>query len=314
MSSRGIYIVANARSEKLCDNLVYSIRQAGCRLPIRLIPFGGKPVQSRFTLREAEMLPIEDFPDASREFVAGLYAVLTDCPRGFLHRFLAWFGDWDEFIYSDNDIVALTNWERLFEWLPGHDLVHADEEYTTRGRYNYDEPDKIEEIFGMGGLLSAVTAGHFLARRDPRLVEDMRKAMKWFQTHPAIPKKHDQAFLHVASLIGKWKMLNLCKPPHNWLSSWAGDYQNPLALIHALQAEPARQISHLHFSGGVPVGTEPTADFLSANLDSRQRMIRLTKLGILELGGWIPARQHFKRIRNGLRRRWKKTVTSFQAP
>jgi hypothetical protein len=32
---------------------------------------------------------------------------------GFFTAFLAWFTDWDEIIYSDNDIVALMNWERL---------------------------------------------------------------------------------------------------------------------------------------------------------------------------------------------------------
>jgi len=305
MSARGIYLVANARSEKQCANLVYSIRNAGCGLPIRLIPFGGKPVQSDFILNEVEICPIEDFSTSGQELVNELAEVLKDCPHGFLYRFLAWFGDWDEFLYSDNDIVALTNWERLFQWLPGYDLLHADEEYTTWGKYNYDQPEKIEEIFGEGGLLSAMTAGHFLARRDPKLVGDLRKAARWFQRNPAIPKKHDQALLHVASLIGNWKMLNLCKPPHNWLSSWAGDYKNPLALIHAIQAEPLKRISHLHFSGGVPVGTEPTADFLSANLDPRQRIVHLTTLGVLELGGWITVRRRFRQIRNGLRRRWK---------
>jgi hypothetical protein len=112
--------------------------------------------------------------------------------------------------------------------LPGHDLVHADEEYATGGKFNYEQPDKIEEVFGRGALLSAMTSGHFLARHDLKLVEDMRKTVGWIRKNPSILNAgHDQSFLNVASLVGNWKMLNLCKPPHNWLSSWAGDYQNP---------------------------------------------------------------------------------------
>jgi hypothetical protein len=303
---RGIYLVANDHSEALCANLIYSIRKSGCNLPIRLIPFGGKPVQSGRVLKEVEIWDVGRFPGDGQKFVGELAEVLVDCPRGFLYRFLGWFGEWNEFIYSDNDIVALMNWERLFDYLPGNDLVHADEEYTTQGQFNYVQPAEIERLFGTDALLSAVTAGHFAARQSPKLVEDMRRAMEWFRSNPAIPKRHDQSLLHIASLIGRWKMLNLCKPPHNWLSSWAGDYPNPLALIHAIQSEPQKQISHLHFSGGVPVGTEPSADFLSAHLGARQRTIHLTKLGILQICGWIAFRRHSKRIRTGLRRRWKR--------
>jgi hypothetical protein len=303
---RGIYLVANLRSEALCANLVYSIRKSGCVLPIRLIPFGGKPVQSRSVLDDVEVCHVEHFTSDGQRFVSELSEVLTDCPHGFLYRFLGWFGDWDEFIYSDNDIVALMNWERLFDYMPGMHLVHADEEYTTHGRFNYKQPDMIEELFGKGALLSAVTAGHFAVRRDSKMVEDMRKAIEWFRKNPTIPKRHDQALLHIASLIGNWRMLNLCKAPHKWLSSWAGDYQNPLALIHSIQTEPLTRISHIHFSGGNAVGTDPSADLLNANLNAQQRTIRLTKLGILQLCGWTAVRNQHKRLHRGLRRRWKR--------
>lgn len=302
---RGIYLVANQRNATLCANLVFSIRAAGCQLPIRLIHFGGQPVQAPELLQQVQLMRAEDFPREAQDLVSELATVLTDCPRGFLYRFLGWFGDWDEFIYSDNDIVALMNWERLFEFMPGHDLVHADEEYTTQGRFNYDQPGRIEEIFGKGSLLSAVTAGHFLARRDDKLVADMRQAIAWFRQNPGIAKRHDQALLHVASLVGRWKMLNLCQPPHGWLSSWAGDYRNPLALVQAIQSNPVRNISHIHYSGGAPVGIEPMADFLSANLSPKQRTDRLTRLGILKIAGWLKIQHQYRRLRNGLHHRWK---------
>ena len=302
---RGIYLVANHHSEAMCANLIYSIRASGCKLPIRLIHFGGKPVQSQMILKEVEALRVEDFSPSGQELVRDLATVLTDCPRGWIYRYLAWFGDWDEFIYSDNDIVASMNWERLFDFLPEHDLVHADEEYTTKGRFNYDQPERIEEIFGKGSLLSAFTAGHIVVRCAPQMVADIRQAIGWFRQHPTIPKKHDQALTHVASLLGRWKMLNLCKAPHGWLSSWAGDYRNTLALVQAMQAEPFKRISHIHYSGGARIGTEATSDFLMAYLSEKQRMLHLTKLGILQAIGWIAFWSHYRRIRNGLRRRWK---------
>ena len=57
-------------------------------------------------------------------------------------------------------------------------------------------------------------------------------------------------------LILGWRIRNLCKSPDHWGSSWAGDYANPLALIHALNAGKRQRISHLHYSGDWPDGSK----------------------------------------------------------
>lgn len=300
---RGIYLVANLRSEILCENLIYSIRQSGCLLPIRLIHFGGAPVQSPYILDNVEFLQPTAFSEQALAFVNNLQTVLTDCPRGFLYRFLAWFGDWDEFIYADNDIVALCNWEVLFEHLAGHDLVHADEEYITEGKYNYLKPQAVKELFGQDALSSAITAGHFAARRNEGMIKSINDAVDWFTQNPSIPKKHDQALLHVASLLGQWKMVNLCKPPYNWLSSWAGDYKNSLAIIHQLQNyQDKRSISHLHYSGSQPTGTRPIEDLLFAYANSKARLQNITVNGLKELSGLTyiitKKKKLFKKVRS----------------
>jgi hypothetical protein len=300
---RGIYLVANQYSEWFCENLIQSIRNSGCLLPIRLIHFGGTPVQSVYIKGEVELLDVKDFPAEAVAFVDDLQSVLTNCPRGFLYRFLAWFSDWDEFIYTDNDVIALSNWNVIFDHLQHHDLVHADEEYTTQGKYNYDQPEAIEQIFGTGSLLTAVTAGHFAARRSPQLIANMRAAIQWFRNHPEIPKKHDQALMHVASLLGNWNMLNLCRPPHNWLSSWAGDYKNTLALIHAMhnQGQP-RSISHLHYSGGTPNGVKPIDDFIFASRSPEFRLKTIINNGLKQLYGVYTLLSVKKKVMKRLKR------------
>lgn len=322
---RGIVIVANLKSQWYCENLIYSIRESGCNLPIRLIHFGGEPVNSQNILDEVEFLTIDDFSNEAIAFINNLRSVLTDCPMGFLYRFLAWFSDWDEFIYSDNDIVAMMNWERLFEYVGDHDLVHADEEYTTFGEYNYFKPKKIEEIFGKNSLSSAITAGHILVKNNKKMIADMNAAIDWFKSHPEIPRKHDQSLLHVASLLGNWKVLNLCLPPYNWLSSWSGDYKNSLDLIQTIQGCTEQRtnsfqiwyknlsleernafdkqlsdskyipaISHIHYSGRGRLGTEPIDDLMFSSLSNKKRMMSLFTIHSSDLF-FIT---HFKKILN----------------
>ena len=256
--THGIYVVANLRSQSHCENLIHSIRKTGCRLPIRLIPYGGDPINSPAVLSQVEVTPESSFPAEGRALVEKLAKGLS-CPRGFVLRYLAFFSDWDSFLYSDNDIVALMDWSELFNHFsetPAPDLVHADEEYTTKGVFNFKQPDKIISAFGPQALEQAITAGHFLCRRDPRLLTDILQALDWMNAHPEIVRPHDQTLLHLAALIGGWRTRNLCKSPDNWGSSWAGDYANPLALIHALNTGKGQRISHLHYSGDWPDGSK----------------------------------------------------------
>jgi hypothetical protein len=291
---RGIYLVANFKSQGMCGNLIYSIRQSGCNLPIRLIHFGGEKVQSAYILKEVELLCYDDFPVEAKQFVTNLRTVITDCPLGYLYRYLAWYSDWDEFIYSDNDIVALLNWECFFDYLKGFDLVHADEEYTTKGRFNYHKPKLILDIFGKTALESAITAGHFAVRRNSKMIDDINQAIDWFRDHPDIPQKHDQSLLHVAALLGKWEIQNLCKPPNNWLSSWAGDYSNSLKLIQILQSKQST-ISHLHYSGGTPIGNKAIHEFLYSVYPERVRLVKLVLIGIKYLSGYYLIKNQVRR-------------------
>jgi len=330
---KGIVLVANLKSQWYCENLIYSIRKSGCQLPIRLIHFGGEPVTSKKILDEVEFLTVDNFSEEAKAFINNLRSVLTDCPIGFLYRFLVWFSDWDEFIYSDNDIVALMNWECLFDYTQNYDLIHADEEYTTQGIYNYLLPDKIETIFGKGSLSTAMTAGHVLVRKNPKMIADMNAAVDWFKQNPDIPKKHDQSLLHIVTLIGNWKLLNLCKPPHNWLSSWSGDYKNSLDLIHAVQGDGERKtdsfkswfsnlsqedknqyeqqslmkekkvsISHLHYSGRGRLGSEAIDDLMYSSQKDENRMMFFFKIQIADLFYVTYVKEQIKRIKRFLNR------------
>jgi hypothetical protein len=330
---KGIVLVANLKSQWYCENLISSIRKSGCRLPIRLVHFGGEKINSEFILSEVEFLTVDGFSNEAKAFITNLGSVLTDCPMGFLYRFLAWFSDWDEFIYCDNDIVALMNWERLFDFTDEYDLIHADEEYTTQGIFNYLQPDKIEFFFGKGSLNTAITAGHMVVKKNPKMITDMNAAVEWFKQHPEIPKKHDQSLLHIATLIGDWKLLNLCKQPHNWLSSWSGDYTNSLDLIHAIQggyvqdtvshkswfsilsdkskAEFIQQstpsplnipISHLHYSGRGRIGSEPIDDLMFSDQTNKKRMKRLFTIQLTDILGITYCMNQRKRIKRYLNR------------
>jgi hypothetical protein len=283
--NRGIYLVANKKSQEMCENLIFSIRKSGCNLPIRLIHFGGKEINSTYIMNQVEFMRYEDFPDEAKQLIVNIQTVLPKNLPGLLYRYLAWYSDWDEFIYSDNDVVALCNWDHLFDYLNDYDFVHADEEYKTNGRFDYHKPEMLKNIFGQDCLESALTSGHIIVKKNSQMIIDINSAVEWFKENPDIPKKNDQAFMHIASLIGKWNKMNLCKPPHNWLSPWAGDYVNMLQLIQEIQLGNAR-ISHMHYSGSNPKGDKAVQELLFSANDDDKRLKRLSSAGLKYFSGY----------------------------
>jgi hypothetical protein len=296
--SRGIYLVANRRSERSAANLVYSIRASGCALPIALIPYDADAPTLPALLKETTFMPVESFPAEARAMVDELQRLYPRTSAGLLRRFLAFYGPHDEFIYTDNDIVALGNWDAYFEYLNAADLVHADQEYRTGGKYNYLDPAAIEREFGAGALDSQLTAGHFAARRRDDLAAIFQRAMAWVRAHPGVAREHDQAFFHLAVLLGPLRTLNLCRPPHDWRSTWAGDYRNSLAVVQAAQGPGC--LLHLHYSGGTTKGFAAQEDFNFANCSDAERMRRLVAAAFQHATGLFYLKGQFLR---GVKRR-----------
>jgi hypothetical protein len=84
----------------------------------------------------------------------------------------------------------------------------------------------------------------------------------------------DQVLLHITLLVRQWRVLNLCKPPHNWASSWAGDYKDVLELVRTIQVE-RRPISHMHYSGKIGTGLRPIDELMYSSLTEKERNRKL---------------------------------------
>jgi|694.fasta_scaffold08670_15 hypothetical protein len=298
MADACIYLVANNRSRRDFTNLVYSINNSGCKLPIFLIPFGGQPILAQELPSSVEIVDETFFPHEARDFVNHLSTKLY-CPRGFLLRFLPFFGKYERFIYSDNDVVALCNWEEFIEKLDHCDIVHADEEYTTGSRYNFIDPLFAQTHFGPDFHAYAITAGHFAAKRSAHIVSSLNQALDWMVANHTVCKMHDQTLLQLASYLGNLHSLNLCKPPHGWLSSWSGNYQNTLEILHLLQQ--GKRISHLHYSGG-PTGAfrDPIDELLLSSLPPRSRLLLLLRCSFLSLSGVNAANRYATKLKRKL--------------
>jgi hypothetical protein len=184
----------------------------------------------------------------------------------------------------------------LFPWLENYDLVHADTEYTPGGRFNLREPRKFEDLMGAGSLEAALTSGHFLCRRSAAHPADLLAGLSWMEAHRDWLIWQDQVLLHVTLLVAKWRVLNLCKAPHNWASSWAGDYKDVLEMVRTIQVE-RRPISHMHYSGRIGTGLRPIDELIYSSLTIPERNRKLLWALLRQAVGIEAAERQFDRLR-----------------
>jgi hypothetical protein len=75
----------------------------------------------------------------------------------------------------------------------------------------------------------------------------------------------------------------LCKPPYNWLSSWAGDHENAFEILSQIQK--GQFISHIHFSGRSPNGTRPIEDMIFLKTKAKVRLEKIIAAGLKDMLG-----------------------------
>jgi len=270
---RGIYLVTNRRSEREAANLVYSLRRTGCRLPIALIPFDDHVPTHPRLLAETTRMDVASFPQECRTLLAQIHELWPESNGGLFRRMLAWYGPFDEFIYTDNDIVALGDWTPYFDHLDGYDLVHGDKEYTTGGIFAYRQPATVVEAFGPAALDSLYTTGHFASRKNPEMTRIFTATIDWLRAHPDVAYRVDGSLLHLAVLVGKLRIKNLCQAPEDWPSPWAGDYRNALDVVQTSQR--GKPLLQIHYSGGYPDGYEARDEFCFSDCTDTERLRRL---------------------------------------
>ncbi|MCE0496939.1 MAG: hypothetical protein LV481_03215 [Methylacidiphilales bacterium] len=295
--TRGIYLVANRRAEREAAHLVFSLRRAGCTLPIALIPFDDDPPVHPRLRTETKYLSMADFPEESRALLGQIAELWPASRAGLFRRLLAWWGPFDEFIYSDNDIVALADWSPFFDRLGDNDFLHADMEYATDGVYAYKKPEIVREKFGPAALDSVFTTGHYVSRKKPEITTALAATVPWLRANPGVAHEVDGAFIHLAVLVGGLRIKNLCKAPENWPSPWAGSYRNALDVAQTAQRGLLFQI---HYSGWNPDGYHSREEFYFSEDTSVQRMRRLIRVVLTHWSGLHCLRT---KIWNGLKRR-----------
>lgn len=253
---RGIYIIANDRVIDNAIALLNSIRLYDEETPVVLIPYDDnyRAIASRL----AQDYGVTLYPDL--EFIERLSQQLYDIfgqnffarPNQFRKQ-ACWFGEFDEFLYIDTDIVVFEKIIDNLNYLQKNDFLCCDYQHTA-GISNVFTPQVIEAgVFSEDDLQDLFNGGFWASKKSLLSEQDLYDTFAECAAHPEYfdfsQKTSDQPIINYMILKRIERRFNIVRKPGKAPGSWAGSphfQRRDNILIDPKNNQP---LQYLHWAG-----------------------------------------------------------------
>lgn len=251
---KGIYITAN---DKVIDNTIAflkSIRIYDQETPIMLIPYDENYQEIAQLL--ADQYQVKIYPDL--DFIERLSQKLyTIFGEGFFARpnqfrkQACWFGEFDEFLYIDTDIIVFEKIADCLNYLQEFDFICCDYQYKAGIKNVFSEEVINQNIFSKEQIKDLFNCGFWGAKKNLISEEILYKTFAECAVHPEYfdftQKTSDQPIINYMILKQVEKRLNLTKLSDNEPGSWAGS-PHFTEKDHILY-DGDRRLKYIHWAG-----------------------------------------------------------------
>ena len=253
--SRGIYIVANDKVATNAIALLNSIRSYDAETPRVLIPYDDNYHQvadilkSRFNVTIYENL---DFIDRLAKRVYISFSGKFFRPN-LLRKLACWFGEFDEFLYIDTDIVVFEKIIDNLNHLDKYDFLSCD--YQHRGGINDVFPEAVinEKLFDLVELQDIFNSGWWASKKGMISEQDIYATFDDCVAHPQYftftQKTSDQPIINYLVLKHIKQRFNLVNLDNSVPGNWAGsEHFIPKGNV-LFDPSSDRPLQYLHWAG-----------------------------------------------------------------
>ncbi|HEY9627741.1 MAG TPA: Npun_R2821/Npun_R2822 family protein [Coleofasciculaceae cyanobacterium] len=253
---RGIYITANDRVIDHAIALLNSIRQHDTETPVVLIPYDDNYQLVADTL--AEKFGVQIYPDLA--FIDRLSQRLHEI---FGDRFFArpnqfrkqacWFGDFDQFLYIDTDIVVFEKISDRLNHLAEADFICND--YQHRGGIANVFTSKVleEQIFTAAECQEVFNGGFWGSKQGLITEADLYATFAECAAHPEYfdfsQKTSDQPIINYMVLKQLSRRYNIARQSHKAPGNWAGSPHFVREGDRLIDTQIAQPLHYLHWAG-----------------------------------------------------------------
>jgi hypothetical protein len=251
---KGIYITAN---DKVTDNtiaLLNSIRIYDQETPIVLIPYDDNYHEIAQLLADkyqVKLYPDLDFIERLSQKLYGIFGSGFFARPNQFRKQACWFGEFEQFLYIDTDIVVFEKIADCLNYLSEYDFICCDYQYKA-GISNVFSPEVIkQQIFTEAQLQDLFNCGFWGSKKNLISEEILDQTFSECAAHPEYfdfsQKTSDQPIINYMILTQIEKRLNLTKLSDNEPGSWAGSphFTEKDYILY----DGDRRLKYLHWAG-----------------------------------------------------------------
>jgi hypothetical protein len=254
--SRGIYITANDKVTDHAIALINSIRVHDLDTPIVLIPYDDNYHQVAEILKERHGVRVyEDL-----EFIDRLSNRLHEIfggdffarPNQFRKQ-ACWFGEFDEFLYIDTDIVVFEKLIDNLSYFSQYDFLSCDYQHLG-GINNVFTPKVIEDrIFTQNELKDIFNGGFWASKKGFISEQDLYDTFSECAAHPEYfdfsQKTSDQPIINYMILKRIARRFNIVRRPKSAPGNWAGSSHFLVDGDRLIDPTVDQPLQYLHWAG-----------------------------------------------------------------
>lgn len=254
--SRGIYITANDRVSEQAIALISSIRFYDKDTPIILIPYDDQYQEIAQLLLDYYGVKLYQ----NLQLIERLSQKLADIfgedfftnPNRF-RKYACWFGELDEFLYVDTDVIVFEKIIDNLKYLTDYDFICCDYQHNEGTRYIFTPTVREKGVFGDSELKDVFNSGFWASKK--KLISEKYLYDIWAECakHPEYfdfaQKVSDQPLLNYMILKHIKRRINLVRTPIPGAGNWAGSsrfQRQGNVLVDPLVDQP---LKYLHWAG-----------------------------------------------------------------
>jgi Mannosyltransferase putative len=254
--SRGIYITANDRVLDQAIALLNSIRVYDSETPVVLIPYDDNYQIVAERLQQSYGVQVHqdlEFIDRLSKQLQQIFGDRFFARPNQFRKQACWFGDFDEFLYIDTDIVVFEKIIDNLNYLQKYDFICSD--YQHSGGITNVFTDKVvtDRVFDESTLQDISNGGFWGAKRNLISESTLYDTFAECANHPEYfdfsQKTSDQPIINYMILKQVERRFNIVRRPGKAPGNWAGSrhfIQQGNILIDPNLNQP---LQYLHWAG-----------------------------------------------------------------
>ena len=254
--SRGIYITANDKVADHAIALLNSIRAYDTETPVVLIPYDenyhevASILKSRFNVTVYKDL---EFIDRLSKRLHSTFGDKFFARPNQFRKQACWFGEFDEFLYIDTDIVVFEKIIDNLDHFDKYDFLSCDYQHRGGIKNVFSQAIINENVFDLGELQDIFNGGWWASKKGLISEQDIYETFAECAAHPQYfdftQKTSDQPIINYMILKRIQKRLNLVNLDDQVPGSWAGSTHFIREGNVLFDPSSDRPLQYLHWAG-----------------------------------------------------------------